>query len=71
MQELIQDGVTGFLVPPDDPGALAERVRSLLENPQERLAIGLQAAEYAERNVSNQVMMDSSTEIYQSLLQVK
>jgi glycosyltransferase involved in cell wall biosynthesis len=30
LQEVVADGVTGMLVPPDDPGALAERIVALL-----------------------------------------
>jgi glycosyltransferase involved in cell wall biosynthesis len=31
--EIVEDGVTGLLVPPDDASALADAVRSLLESP--------------------------------------
>lgn len=70
VQELIQDGVTGFLVPPGDVDAMADRVRFLLENPQERLAMGSRAAEFASQNFSNQVMMNSITEIYKEMVRV-
>lgn len=32
--ELIRDGVDGFLVPPDDPEALAGKISAVLDNPQ-------------------------------------
>ena len=38
--ELLQDGVTGYLVPPRDPTALAERLGSLLESGHQRRQFG-------------------------------
>lgn len=43
--ELVQDGRTGWLVPPADPAALAERLRALLIDRELRIAMG--AAGYA------------------------
>ena len=34
--ELVEDGVTGFLVPPRDPDALAEALQKLIANPELR-----------------------------------
>ena len=36
MPEVVEHGVTGFVVPPNDPAALADRVRWLQNNPDER-----------------------------------
>jgi glycosyltransferase involved in cell wall biosynthesis len=41
--ELLQDGVTGYLVPPRDPSALAERLSSLLDSEQQRRQFGAAA----------------------------
>ncbi|MBO9542512.1 glycosyltransferase [bacterium] len=38
--EIIQDGVTGYLVPPRDPAALAERLAALLADPAGRQRFG-------------------------------
>jgi glycosyltransferase involved in cell wall biosynthesis len=38
--ETILDGVTGYLVPPEDPDALAERVLTLLRDPALRARMG-------------------------------
>jgi glycosyltransferase involved in cell wall biosynthesis len=43
--EQVEDGVNGFLVPRGDSGALAERVRFLVEHPRERYAFGQTAAD--------------------------
>jgi glycosyltransferase involved in cell wall biosynthesis len=41
--ELLSDGVTGYLVPPRDPIALADRLSSLLESSQRRRQFGAAA----------------------------
>lgn len=43
--EVIRDGVDGFLVPPDDPDALAEKLLLLLSNPQLRSTMSRHARE--------------------------
>ena len=47
--EQIEDGVTGFLVPPGDSEAMAQRVRAVLENSQLRRGVGQRAAQTARR----------------------
>ncbi len=41
--ELIEDGVDGFLVPPSDAKALGEKVQWLIDNPDLRQQLGLEA----------------------------
>jgi len=38
--ELVEDGVTGFLVPPRDPGALAAALQRLIADPELRQRMG-------------------------------
>ena len=38
--EVIVDGQTGFLVPPGDPKALADRTQRLVDSPETRAALG-------------------------------
>lgn len=45
---LVQDGITGYTVPDSDPGALCERLTSLLGDHALRNAMGIRAAEYAQ-----------------------
>jgi phosphatidylinositol alpha-1,6-mannosyltransferase len=49
--EVIADGRTGLLVPPLDPGALAEKVCVLLDSPAERERLGRNARAWAETNL--------------------
>lgn len=39
-QDVVEEGVTGFLVPPEDSAALAERLAALLSEPERRVAMG-------------------------------
>src|SRR5205823_12539349 len=40
MPEIVNDGVTGFIVPPNDPAALGEKIRWLRDHPREAQAMG-------------------------------
>ncbi|MCX6053955.1 MAG: glycosyltransferase [Chloroflexi bacterium] len=45
---LVQDGITGFVVPGGDPEALSKTIAILIQQPELRKRLGLQAAEYAQ-----------------------
>lgn len=47
VEEVIQDGVNGLLVPMDDPQRLAQRVLALLDAPELRARLGAQARQTA------------------------
>jgi D-inositol-3-phosphate glycosyltransferase len=57
---LVQDGVTGYTVPVDDPQALADRLTNLINDPDLRRRMGENAAnlakEYRWENIAAQVM---------------
>ena len=44
---LVQDGITGFVVPGGDVTALAKTLTKLIQQPELRARLGKQAAEYA------------------------
>jgi D-inositol-3-phosphate glycosyltransferase len=44
---LVQDGITGFVVPGGDPCVLAKALTKLIQQPELRMRLGKQAAEYA------------------------
>lgn len=50
MPELVPDGEVGFVVPPNDPKALGERIRYLYDNPDVAGRMGKAAREHALRN---------------------
>ncbi len=68
VQELIQDGVTGYLVEPDNSTEMAEKALYLLKNPEQQENIGRHAREYAVAHFSNETMMQEITKIYKKIL---
>lgn len=50
--ELVEDTVDGYLVPPDDPGALAERLRLVAQSPDAAFEMGLAGRRKAEEKFS-------------------
>jgi sugar transferase (PEP-CTERM/EpsH1 system associated) len=65
--ELVQDGITGQLVPRDQPQALAQALASYLEDGDLRDRHGTAARERAVREFSLDVMVSRYCEIYESL----
>ena len=64
---LVQDGVTGFTVPVDEPQALADRLIELVRNPALRHTMSVQAATIAQ-NFGWDKIADRIMEVYISLL---
>jgi glycosyltransferase involved in cell wall biosynthesis len=54
LPEIIEDGVTGILVRPEDPDDLAAGIQRLLSNPELRTSMGIQAREHMLRNFSKE-----------------
>ena len=63
MSEAVIDGVTGFLVPPDDPGALAKRILELARNAPMRSAMGQAGRQRYEREFIPAVYEENVREI--------
>jgi glycosyltransferase involved in cell wall biosynthesis len=52
LQEIVTDGETGLLVPPDDPVALAAAIATLLDDPERARAMALAGHRSAQANFS-------------------
>lgn len=50
MVEYVEDGVTGFVVPPNDPAALRDRILRLLDDPELTARMGRAGRAFAERS---------------------
>ena len=68
LPELVEDGHTGFLVPPGDPEAVARAIRSLAEDQALRSNMGRRAREKALREFSMSRMGDETASVYQAVL---
>jgi len=66
--ELVEDGITGFLVPPKDPGALAEALQKLIEDPELRWRMGEAGREKTLREFSLERMLDETEKIYAEVM---
>ncbi len=66
--EILEDGRTGWLVPPADPVALAERLGALLRDPERRRAMGGAGRERARQNFSVERMVAEISRIYDGIV---
>jgi rhamnosyl/mannosyltransferase len=68
MRFVNQQGVTGFLVPPRDPEALAEAVNRLLEDPGLRMRFGRAARDRIEREFTAERMITRTLAVYRAVV---
>ena len=67
--EAVQDGVTGLLVPPGDPGALARAIDRLLSNPELAETVGQSGRHLVRRHFSLDQMVQATERLYHTLLE--
>lgn len=67
LPEIIRDGVTGRLVPPGDPAALAETAAELMDRPEERERLGAAAREDVRNRFSAARLLDDLQRLYDSV----
>jgi N-acetyl-alpha-D-glucosaminyl L-malate synthase BshA len=65
--EVIEDGLTGILVPFGDPGALARAVEGLIKNPARRAALGRAAQDRARELFSADVIVPRYEALYRRI----
>jgi glycosyltransferase involved in cell wall biosynthesis len=66
--EAVTDGVSGFIVPPDDPAQLAAAIARLLSDPAEAKAMGLAGKNLAAEKFTTEAMMRRIVTTYEKLL---
>lgn len=64
----IEAGETGFLVPPRDPEALAERIAFILKHPDARRRMGRAARRRVERDFTWPTVADRTARLYERIL---
>jgi glycosyltransferase involved in cell wall biosynthesis len=67
-QELIEDGVTGLLVPPKDPQSLATKICEVLRNPALASALGHNAQAAVQSKFSLARMLAEYAAVYQAVV---
>ena len=68
LDQLVTDGLNGYLVSAKDPDALADRLRRLINNPSERQRMGRESRKMAEREFSWDYITAQYVEIYKRVL---
>lgn len=68
LPELVEDGVSGVLVPPDNPQALAKGIADLLNDPDRCRRLGQAGRQRVEQLYSTETMVDSLMDIYREVL---
>jgi glycosyltransferase involved in cell wall biosynthesis len=68
---LVKDGETGFVVPPGDPRALAERVVEMLGDRARRDAMGARARDEARRRFEMRAVAEASIAIYGRVIEAQ
>jgi len=70
--EVVLDGITGFLVPPRNPEALAEAMLRMMDLPEEkRREMGKAARKHIEENFGLDRVVDMWEALYKELLEQK
>lgn len=65
--EVVENGVTGLLIPPRDAAALAEKIDALLENPTLSARLGQAARAHIEKHYSLDAMGERLLGLYETL----
>jgi starch synthase len=66
--EVVADGETGLLVPPDDPAALAESINALTRDPDRARAMGAAGRERAATLFDWGRIAQQTAELYRSVV---
>jgi glycosyltransferase involved in cell wall biosynthesis len=66
--DLVREGETGFMIPPDDVGKYAEKILLLLQNDKLRQKLGTNARHFAEKHLNKQTILAQLETVYGEIL---
>jgi len=66
--EAVEDGVSGYIIPPEDSAALASAIKRLIEQPLRAEEMGARGKAIAESKFTEQAMMKNIVSAYDSIL---
>jgi glycosyltransferase involved in cell wall biosynthesis len=67
-REIVIQGETGFIVPPENPAAIAEKTLFLLRNKRLAIEMGQAGQRRAQTHFSRETMIRNYQELYESLI---
>ena len=68
LRDIVRHNETGLLVPPRDPGALADAIARLAADPELRRRMGAAARRLAEQRFGNELIIAQTLEVYGEIL---
>jgi glycosyltransferase involved in cell wall biosynthesis len=68
LDQLVQDGVNGYLVDLNNPAALADRLAELIDNPYERRRMGKESRRIAEQEFAWEYITEQYVGIYKRIV---
>lgn len=68
-KEIVLEGKTGFLVPAQDPAALADKIAYLLDHPEAARRMGQAGRRHIEEHFSLKAMVDQTVDVYEQAIQ--
>lgn len=66
--EVVRNGITGILVPPEDPVLLAGAIIKILKDRQMRKEMGIEARKHVEANFIRELMTERTIQAYQKFI---
>ncbi|MDH3504983.1 MAG: glycosyltransferase family 4 protein [Nitrospirota bacterium] len=67
--EVVQDGLSGLLVPPRDPAVLAEKIACLLHDPMAATRMGKVGRQVIQERYSMEHMLNQTERVYRRMMQ--
>jgi len=70
-REIVRHNENGFLIPPHDSKALADTLKTLIEDPKLRERMGIRGREIVKDEFSEEIVVNQTIELYKKILRDK